>query len=93
VFATLNLSGALVVYLTLERAPPAPTAPPRPSEMIRALADHLRNPPVVSAFAIGFLTLALRRRTAHLGGASSSHSSGLSATSILCWRGLRSASA
>ena len=57
VFSTLNLSGALVVYLTLERTPLSLTAPPRPSEMIRALADHLRNPPLVSAFAIGFCIL------------------------------------
>ena len=57
VFATLNLSGALVVYLALDRAPLSLTAPPRPSEMIRALADHLRNPPLVSGFAIGFCIL------------------------------------
>src|ERR1700751_4610991 len=44
VFATLNLGGALVVYLTLERVPQVRTAPPRASEMIRALADHLRTP-------------------------------------------------
>ena len=57
VFAVLNLSGALVVCLTLECAPQARTAPPRPSDMIRALADHLRNPRLISAFAIGFCIL------------------------------------
>jgi predicted MFS family arabinose efflux permease len=57
VFAALNLSGALVVYLTLERVPQARTAPPRVSEMIHALADHLRNPQLVCAFAIGFCIL------------------------------------
>jgi predicted MFS family arabinose efflux permease len=57
VFAILNLSGALMVYLTLERVPLARTAPPRASEMIRALADHLRNPPLISTFAIGFCIL------------------------------------
>jgi predicted MFS family arabinose efflux permease len=45
------------VYLTLERAPLALTEPPRPTAMIRALADHLRNPPLISAFAIGFCIL------------------------------------
>jgi len=57
VFAILNLSGALMVYLTLERVPPQRTAPPRASEMVRALADHLRNPPLISTFAIGFCIL------------------------------------
>jgi predicted MFS family arabinose efflux permease len=57
VFAILNLSGALMVYITLERVPLARTAPPRASEMIRALADHLRNPPLISTFAIGFCIL------------------------------------
>jgi predicted MFS family arabinose efflux permease len=56
-FAVLNLSGALVVYLTLERAPQTQMAPARPSELFRALADHLRNPPLVCAFAIGFCIL------------------------------------
>ena len=46
-----------MVYLTLERVPRALTAPPRASEMIRALADHLRNPPLISTFAIGFCIL------------------------------------
>ena len=57
VFAVLNLSGALLVYLTLERAPQAPTAPPRPSELFQALGVHLGNPRLVSAFAIGFCIL------------------------------------
>ena len=57
VFAVLNLSGALVVYLTLERAPQTPTAPPRTSELIHALGNHLGNPRLVSAFAIGFCIL------------------------------------
>ena len=57
VFAVLNLSGALLVYLTLERAPQAPTAPPRPSELFQALGVHLSNPRLVSAFAIGFCIL------------------------------------
>jgi MFS transporter, YNFM family, putative membrane transport protein len=57
VFAILNLSGALMVYLTLDRVPLGRTALPRASEMIRALADHLRYPPLISAFAIGFCIL------------------------------------
>ena len=57
VFAVLNLSGALLVYLTLERAPQAPTAPPRASELFQALGGHLGNPRLVSAFAIGFCIL------------------------------------
>jgi predicted MFS family arabinose efflux permease len=57
VFAILNLSGALVVYLTLDRVAQARTAPPGASEMIRALGDHLRNPELLCAFAIGFCIL------------------------------------
>jgi predicted MFS family arabinose efflux permease len=57
VFAVLNLSGALAVYLALERAPAARTSPARASKAIRALTDHLRNPPLASAFAIGFCIL------------------------------------
>jgi len=56
-FAILNLSGALVAYLTLERALVARADPPRPSEMIRAVAEHLRNPPLLCAFAVGFCIL------------------------------------
>jgi predicted MFS family arabinose efflux permease len=57
VFAGLNLSGALVIYLTLEPAPLSRAPPPRVSEMIRALAYHMRNPPLLSAYAIGFCIL------------------------------------
>ena len=80
VFAVLNLGGALLVYLTLERAPQAPTAPPRASEFDSARsaiisATHGSSPPSQS------------------GSASSSPSSGCSPTSILCWRDPRSDSA
>jgi predicted MFS family arabinose efflux permease len=57
VFAVLNLSGALVVFLSLERAPQARTALLRQSTIIRALADHLDNPRLMSAFAVGFCIL------------------------------------
>jgi predicted MFS family arabinose efflux permease len=57
VFAVMNLSGALVVYLTLERGLETRAAPPRASDMMRAIADHLRNPRLLSAFAIGFCIL------------------------------------
>jgi predicted MFS family arabinose efflux permease len=56
-FAILNLIGALTVYLALERSPAARTPSARASETIRALTDHLRSPPLASAFAIGFCIL------------------------------------
>jgi YNFM family putative membrane transporter len=57
VFAGLNLTGALLVSLTLEKAPSAHGAPVRSQPMVRALVEHLRNPALSAAFAIGFCIL------------------------------------
>src|SRR5208337_1766963 len=57
VFAGLNLSGALLVYLTLERTPPMTGSAGRRGAMFVALVEHLRNPALLSAFAIGFCIL------------------------------------
>jgi len=57
VFAILNLSGALLAYLTLEPTLVTRAERPRPSDMIRTIGDHLRNPPLLCAFAIGFCIL------------------------------------
>jgi len=57
VFAGLNLAGALLVSLTLDKAmrmAPVDTAPASPSS---AMLAHLRNGPLRSTFAIGFLIL------------------------------------
>ena len=57
VFAGLNLSGALLVFLTLERAPPMIGPTIRPAAMLASLVEHLRNRPLFSAFAIRFCIL------------------------------------
>src|SRR5512134_1406253 len=51
VFAGLNLAGAALVYLSLARSAPA-TMPGKP-----AWSEHLANPRLRAAFAIGFLIL------------------------------------
>jgi predicted MFS family arabinose efflux permease len=57
VFAGLNLAGALLVSLVLEKAPSTQGVPVRSQAMVRALVDHLRNPELMAAFAIGFCIL------------------------------------
>jgi len=58
VFGALNLIGALLAWLTLEKAPLTANAQPRPQAMAAAaLVDHLRDPPLAAAFAIGFCIL------------------------------------
>src|SRR5262249_19250639 len=57
VFGALNLFGALLAWLTLEKAPSAQAAHARPKTMLAALVDHLRNPALAAAFAIGFCIL------------------------------------
>jgi YNFM family putative membrane transporter len=56
-FAGLNLAGAVLVYFTLGRTPPmaAVTTPVR--SPFTVWAEHLRNPSLRAAFAIGFLIL------------------------------------
>jgi predicted MFS family arabinose efflux permease len=52
-FAALNLAGALLAFASLRRTEPMPAA----DRMRFALLDHLRNPALRIAFAIGFLIL------------------------------------
>src|SRR3712207_3985721 len=57
-FALLNLAGAALVFFTLHRTPPMPGAAPFESgEPAPARSEHLRNPPLRAAFAIGFCIL------------------------------------
>jgi Major Facilitator Superfamily/Transposase, Mutator family len=57
VFAGLNLTGAILVYFTIDRAPPMPNvAPPKVSPR-EALAMHFSNANLRAAFAIGFCIL------------------------------------
>ena len=56
VFALLNLSGALLVYVTLKRTTPMHFVGKRPSPL-GALAEHLGNGPLRASFGIGFLIL------------------------------------
>jgi predicted MFS family arabinose efflux permease len=56
-FAGLNVGGALLVYVTLDRAPPMQSPLARPGTIVTALAAHLTNRALVAAFAIGFCIL------------------------------------
>jgi YNFM family putative membrane transporter len=56
VFALLNLAGAALVYFSLGRGTPAPISPVGRSPF-SYWAEHLANPRLRSAFAIGFLIL------------------------------------
>jgi predicted MFS family arabinose efflux permease len=56
-FAGLNVGGALLVYVALDRAPPMQSPLARPSTVVAALAAHLTNRALVAAFAIGFCIL------------------------------------
>jgi len=55
-FAGLNLAGALVVFLNLDRMQMM-SGPPAKHSPFAAWGQHLRNPALVGAFAIGFLIL------------------------------------
>jgi len=59
VFAALNLFGALLAWLTLEKASStsASATHARSPAMLAALVEHLRNPALAAAFAIGFCIL------------------------------------
>jgi YNFM family putative membrane transporter len=52
-FAALNIAGAALVFFSLSRAKPMPAV----DQSRFALLDHLRNPALRAAFAIGFLIL------------------------------------
>lgn len=56
-FSALNLSGAALVFFTLRATKPAPMRPACAGSALNAVAAHLRNPPLASAFAIGFCIL------------------------------------
>jgi predicted MFS family arabinose efflux permease len=53
-FATLNLAGAALAWLTLSRTEPTPMAA---RSSFSYWAEHLRNPRLLASFAIGFLIL------------------------------------
>jgi predicted MFS family arabinose efflux permease len=56
-FALLNLSGALLAYLALERTPPAHCLGRTMPTQSASWVLHLRNPRLVAAFGIGFCIL------------------------------------
>jgi predicted MFS family arabinose efflux permease len=57
VFAALNLAGAMLVYVTIERTPKMRAMnEPRRAPWL-AMWDHLRNGPLLADFAIGFCIL------------------------------------
>jgi predicted MFS family arabinose efflux permease len=57
VFAALNLAGAVLVWFTVERAPPMPTADASRRAPMASFLVHLGTPALRAAFAIGFLIL------------------------------------
>ena len=57
VFAGLNLAGAILVYLTIDRVPPMETADVHKRSAAHVLAMHLRNSGLRATFAIGFCIL------------------------------------
>jgi predicted MFS family arabinose efflux permease len=56
-FAALNLAGALLVYFTVHRAPPAHCFGRTAATQLGSWALHLRNPRLLAAFGIGFCIL------------------------------------
>jgi MFS transporter, YNFM family, putative membrane transport protein len=57
VFAGLNLAGAVLVYLTIDRAPPMTAVDVRKQSVWHVLATHLGDMRLRAAFAIGFCIL------------------------------------
>lgn len=57
VFALLNLAGALLVYFTLSRSPMMLMPMSGARSPWAVYAEHLRNPALRTAFALGFLIL------------------------------------
>jgi predicted MFS family arabinose efflux permease len=57
VFAALNLSGAVLVWFTVERAQPMAQADASRRAPLASFLLHLANPALRAAFAIGFLIL------------------------------------
>jgi predicted MFS family arabinose efflux permease len=56
-FAALNLSGAILVYFTINKTPLMDDAGAAPVSPLTALSVHLRNGPLCAAFGIGFCIL------------------------------------
>jgi predicted MFS family arabinose efflux permease len=56
-FALLNLLGAVLAYVALGQTTAMPGATPGGRSALAAWGEHLRNPPLVAAFAIGFCIL------------------------------------
>ena len=57
VFAGLNLAGAILVYLTIDRAPPMEAVDVQKRSASHVLTMHLGNSRLRAAFAIGFCIL------------------------------------
>lgn len=57
VFAVLNLSGAVLVWFTVQRTPPMARADMSHASPVTSWRGHLVQPALRSAFAIGFLIL------------------------------------
>ena len=57
VFATLNLSGAVLVWFTVERTPPMLQTDVSRASPLKSFLVHLANPALRAAFATGFVIL------------------------------------
>jgi len=57
VFALLNLAGAVLVYFTVRRIPPMPSAGPTVPSALTAWSIHSNNGPLLAAFGVGFCIL------------------------------------
>ncbi|MEZ5829537.1 MAG: MFS transporter [Hyphomicrobiales bacterium] len=56
-FAVLNLLGAILVFFTVEKAPPMKEMREKHRSPFAAWAEHLKNPALRASFAIGFCIL------------------------------------
>src|SRR5437762_5958339 len=57
VFAALNLSGAVLLWFTVERTPRMPQADMTRASPLKSFLVHLANPALRAAFATGFIIL------------------------------------
>ena len=56
-FSALNLAGAVLVYFTIRTTMPMPLVEPTSSTPLAIWLKHLRNPPLLASFGIGFCIL------------------------------------
>lgn len=56
-FAALNLAGAALVFVTLDRMPPPAAVPGRLQPPLASWGEHLSNPALRASFGVGFLIL------------------------------------